>query len=89
MNDQKTNLCSYYQAIIKREECWLLTATLRSFEHLCFDRTLDKTISMFEFFVPIEQEHYFIDIMKAFEQQGLVSELNKLPNRLLDPQATL
>ncbi len=35
-------LCAYYQAQVKRSDTWFLTATLRSFEHLCFDRALKK-----------------------------------------------
>ena len=60
MTDQSMRWCAYYRAIIKKEECWFLTATLRSFEHLCFDRTYDKSISQFEFFVPQELEHFFV-----------------------------
>jgi hypothetical protein len=86
---QDKNLCVYYQAVVKREECWKLTATLRSFEHLCFDRTYDKSRSVFEFFVPAELEQFFIQIMAHFEEIGLISELQKMPNRLLDPGSKL
>lgn len=51
--------CSYYQAHIKRPYCWFLVAVLRSFEHVAFDRTIDKNNSIFEFFVPHDTEKYF------------------------------
>lgn len=73
----------YYQAIVKKELCWRLTAILRSYEHLAFDRTIDNAASRFEFFVPLDLESYFLELMKYFIEQEIVSELEKLPNRLL------
>lgn len=83
------NYCSYYQAHIKQSECWFFCGVIRSFEHLCFDRTLDVQQSLFEFFVLEEQEDYFAQVMDYFIKQGIVSNLQKLPNRLLDPDAKL
>lgn len=79
--------CSYYQAHVKRELCWFVTASLRSYEHIAFDRTLDTVTSLFEFFVAPATESYFLEIMAYFEKEGLVSGLKKLPNRLEDPNA--
>jgi hypothetical protein len=76
-------LCSYYQALVKRPDTWHVTATLRSFEHLAFDRTLDSSRGLFEFFVPQTQELIFVEVMQYFQQQGIVTEVQKLPNRLL------
>ncbi|MCX5922684.1 MAG: hypothetical protein NTX86_05160 [Candidatus Dependentiae bacterium] len=84
-----SKFCSYYQAHIRKEECWLLTATLRSFEHIAFDRTIDKSQSIFEFFVPQGMEGQFLELMAYYEKTGLVSNLTKMPNRLIDPTATL
>lgn len=74
--------CSYYQAYVQRELCWFVTASLRSYEHVAFDRTLDPATSLFEFFVPVTTEKYFLEVMDYFQSQGLVSDLKKLPNRL-------
>jgi hypothetical protein len=74
--------CSYYHAHVERELCWFVTAALRSYEHISFDRTLDPATSLFEFFVPEDCEKYFLVIMASFEQQGLVRNLTKLPNRI-------
>ncbi|MBS1986927.1 hypothetical protein JST99_03280 [Candidatus Dependentiae bacterium] len=76
------NESSYYQAIVERSACWYVVAVLRSFEHTAFDRTIDIAASKFEFFVPVSMEEPFCAIMNYFQEQGLVSNLVKLPNRL-------
>lgn len=52
---------------------------------MAFDRTLDKATSLFEIYVPEENEPTFVELMHYFEGQGIVSNLVKLPNRLMDP----
>ena len=74
--------CSYYQAVVQREKAWFFAGVLRSFEHLVFERTLDKEKSIFEFFVPVDLESYFLDLMSYFQNEGIVRDLEKLPNRL-------
>lgn len=79
----KTSLyCSYYQAYVERELCWYLTAALRSYEHISFDRTLNPSTSLFEFFVPITTETTFLIVMAYFQAEGIVHDLKKLSNRL-------
>lgn len=75
------NYCVYYQAYVEPRSAWYLTAVLRSFEHLVFDRTLDVKNSIFEFFVPPHLEKYFVEVMNAMEQEGVVRNIQKLPNR--------
>lgn len=77
--------CSYYQATIKRQDCWFLTSIIRSFEHVAFDRTVDVHNSVFEFFVPESMEAEFLDIMRYFQKHDIATNLVKLPNRLMDP----
>ncbi len=79
-------LCAYYQAQVKRSDTWFLTATLRSFEHLCFDRALRKENSLFEFFVPHDLETYFLTVMEYYQQQGIITEFKRVPNRLENPE---
>ncbi len=76
------NYSVYYQAFVKKELCWQLTALLRSHEHLAFDRTIDTQSSRFEFFVSPDLEDYFLELMQRFIAQGIVWDLVKLPNRL-------
>jgi len=79
------NYCLYYQAIVQKELCWYLTAILRSYEHMAFDRTMDVAESRFEFFVPPAFEVLFEAVMGQMVAEGVVMELQKLPNRLLVP----
>ena len=79
---KNSSWCSYYRAHVQREKVWFFVAVLRSQEHVCFDRTFDVTASIFEFFVPHEQEKLFLRILASFEQEGIVSGLTKLENRV-------
>ncbi len=81
--------CQYYQGQVKRNDCWFFVGIMRSFEHLMFDRTIDLPSSTFEFFVPDSMEEQFLSIMDYFQKKGIVSNLQKLPNRLLDPAAVI
>jgi hypothetical protein len=84
----QNTFCSYYQAHVVKEKCWFMAATLRSFEHIAFDRTLDPKKSIFEFFVPQGLEGSFLEIMAYYQQIGLITNLSKLPNRLSSLQST-
>lgn len=87
MLHHKNQSCVYYTAFVNRERCWFVAGVLRSFDHLMFDRTIEKTTNRMEFFVPQLNEPYFIEIMDYFKAHGLVTELTKLPNRFADNQA--
>lgn len=76
--------CLYYRAKIEKELCWIVTSTLRYSEYLVFDRCYDKEHSIFEFFVAPDLQDVFVSIMGTFEKHGIVSQLQFLPNRLLD-----
>ncbi len=86
--NSSSEYCFYYQGNIQRELCWYVTAALRSYDHMAFDRTLDPATSLFEFFVAPSMENQFLTVCAYFEQQGLLRNLVKLPNRLenLDEQ---
>ncbi len=84
MNENKNSLyCLYYQATIERSKCWFLVAVLRSFEHVAFDRTLDVASSRFEFYVPADMEPVFLQLMDYFQREAIVTNLERLPNRLM------
>jgi hypothetical protein len=72
----------YYQAYVNKSNTWLVVATLRSYEHVAFDRTLDADTALFEFFVPPSNKELFLALMAHFEKAGLVTHLRELPNRL-------
>ena len=76
------NYCCYYQARVQKADTWFLVAVLRSFEHIAFDRTLDKIEGIFEFFVPEAHEHIFLELMDYFLKEHVVFDVKKLSNRL-------
>ena len=76
--------CSYYQAQIRKPDVLFVVATLKTFEHLCFDRALDPKENRFEFFVAPAYEEQFLEVMRFFEREQMVQDLEKLPNRLID-----
>jgi hypothetical protein len=75
--------CAYYQAYVVKKETWFLVATLRSFEHLAFDRTFDKEKGIFEFFVPHELETFFDPLLRYYITSGVIVSYEKLSNRLV------
>jgi len=77
--------CLYYQAQVKKEWCWFLVGILRSYEHLAFDRTIDKKKSIFEFYVPQAMKPYFENLMSYFLKEGVITSLEQMENRLLQP----
>ncbi len=83
----ENKFCAYYQARVHRPYSWYLVAILRSFEHLAFDRTLDKKENIFEFFIPQAREEMFVNFIKQMQEEGVVLDYKKLPNRLMDQHA--
>jgi hypothetical protein len=73
----------YFQATVHRELSWYVVAVLKSFEHLCFDRTYDAEVSRFEFFVSSDMADEFIRVMEYFRDEHLVTDFQELPNRIL------
>ena len=89
MMQKNPQWCSYYQATIRPADVWFFAATLRSCDHMAFDRTLDTARSLFEFFVPPAYEQEFLDFMRFFIDKSLVTNLKKIPNRLQDSTQTI
>lgn len=77
-----TNFCEYYLIKVDKSRSWMLSAVFKSFEHLSFDRTIDKENALFEFFVPQGNEVIFLEVIKYFKSIGLVLEYHKEENRL-------
>ncbi len=76
--------CSYYTGAVERSKVWVLVSALRGTEHICFDRTLDVQSSVFEFFVPHDTEHIFLQVMDYLKKDGVLLSLEKKENRLID-----
>lgn len=79
--------CIYYQAKVNKAKTWFFVAAIRSFDNLCFDRTFDAQQEIFEFLISPGSEDEFLKIMKYFQDNGIVSNLTKLPNRYKDLNA--
>lgn len=75
--------CSYFQALVSKKDTWFFVATLRSYNYMMFDRTLDINKGLFEFFVPQDYEQQFVKVMEYYVRSGIVKNLEKLPNRLM------
>lgn len=76
--------CLYYTAKVDKPNVWQLTGVLKSFEHLSFDRTIDKENSIFEFFVPEGNKNIFEEVLNHFVQKGIVSDFQLKENRLIN-----
>ena len=77
--------CTYYQAVVpERANHMKLVGILKYYDHLCFDRTLDASHGLFEFFVPPAQEQKFKDIMHRLVAYGIIKQFEKKENRLQD-----
>jgi hypothetical protein len=85
MESNQQLYCHYYQANVQKELCWFVTAILKSYEHVAFDRTINTAESKFEFFVAPATEQYFLELMSYFQAEGLISNLSKQTNRLSQP----
>ena len=77
-------LSLYYQAQIPKQFGWYITAILRSYDNLAFDRTIDVPNNIFEFFVAPDKEEEFLAFMQLMEKKGAALNIQKLPNRFLE-----
>ena len=81
--------CLYYQAHVRKERAWFLVGILKSFEHMAFDRTIDKENSIFEFFVPSSMKNHFESLMHFFMKEKIITSFSEMPNRLMDKNSVL
>lgn len=79
----KNTYCLYYTARVERSLCWFLAAVVRGSEHVCFDRAVDKYESIFEFFVPQDNQKIFCEIMEYLKTEKVVLEYHQGENRLI------
>jgi len=77
MKHSQINQSIKYIAKLNRPDIWFFTGTIKSFEHLCFERCYDPKNSLFEFFVPQNNIIFFEKIMDFYLKKGIVLELKK------------
>lgn len=74
--------CSYYQATVNVATTWFVTGVFRAEECIAFERTIENSNTLLEFFVPECYEEQFVFIMTSLTELGHIHTFTKLPNRL-------
>ncbi len=75
--------CIYYQAHVLKDRIWFITGCLRNEGNWVFDRALEGTSNILEFFVAPAYEKEFCSFMHFFQKNGDILSYSKLPHRLL------
>ncbi len=73
--------CSYYHVVVVRKMMWFVVGYFRSEENFVFERALDGSGTVLEFFVPPGNEQLFCKILAGLQQQGSVISYEQLENR--------
>ncbi len=73
--------CIYYQARLVREKIWFVVGTLRAETNLVFERALENDRTMFEFFVPPQNDDDFLAFMDILAKRGCIVTFEKKKNR--------
>ena len=76
--NKEVRLSAYYRAHIPQEKVWFFVATIRSYDHLVFDRTVDIEHSIFELFVAPESVAEFERLMVWYTTHEVVYQLQRL-----------
>ena len=74
--------CRVFQVLVPVKTTWCFVALLRSYEHLCFDRTKDVSIGLFELFVPQDLVKDFLEVMNYLHTIGIADKVYEVENRL-------
>ncbi len=72
----------YYKARLVRNKIWFLTAVLRSAEGYVFERTLEGTSDVMEFFVSPSYVAEFEKLFVFFQKRGVVVWFQQFENRI-------
>ncbi len=72
----------YYKARLVRNKIWFLTAVLRSAEGYVFERTLEGTSDVMEFFVSPSYVAEFETLLVFFQKRGVVVWFQWFENRI-------
>lgn len=74
--------CEYYQARVNVRRTWFIGGVFRNEDNIVFERTLDNTNDILEFFVPSGCEEEFLFLIDYLIKNKYVYSCKKLPNRL-------
>ncbi len=78
-----TMFCEYYQAEVDVPYTWFVGGVFRNEDNLVFERTIDDSSAIIEFFVTKEQEEEFLDLMNYLVKLGYILNFTKQENRLM------
>jgi hypothetical protein len=81
--------CRVFQVLVPVKTTWCFVALLRSYEHLCFDRTKDVSSGLFEIFVPQDLVINFLEVMNYLHVIGVAGVVYEVENRLINTDTTL
>ncbi len=73
----------YYQAKVIKKKTWFVSGVFRNENNIAFARALEGYKDVFEFFVPQDQEEYFLYVINYLKNTGYVLSFEKKPNRLI------
>jgi|WetSurMetagenome_2_1015567.scaffolds.fasta_scaffold1198522_2 hypothetical protein len=73
--------CSYYQAKVDKEKTWFVVGTFRNEDHVAFERAIEGQTEILEFFVPQDQEDYFLILIQRLKEMGYILWFEKKDNR--------
>ena len=78
--------CQYYQAVVNVAKTWFIGGFFKSEDYVAFERTINGSSDVIEFFVPEDQEEFFLELMSCLQRNGYVDRFEKMPNRLQFPE---
>ncbi len=72
----------YYQAIVDVPYTWFVFGVFRNEDNLVFERTVEGSPNILEFFVTKDQEAEFLHVMDYLVKGGYILSVEKKVNRL-------
>jgi len=84
---KKQDYCQYYQAKVDKKTTWFIGGLFKAESNVAFLRAVEGKQHVHEFFVPLDQEEYFLSLMDYLEKNGYVGDIKLLPNRLIEVEA--
>ena len=75
--------CQYYQATVVKKRAWFVSGCFRNEDHVAFARALDGSSTVFEFFVPKDQEERFLALINFLQEDGAVVSYEQKENRIM------
>lgn len=82
-------LSTYYIAEVNVRMTWLIGGIFRNEDNITFERTIDGSNNLLEFFVPEGQVEEFLFLVDYLMKHHLIYSIQEAPNRYLQTKTTL